>query len=154
MTRSGTSEEHTSAVVFAPLLSVGSKFVNSLKRHTEDNHLWRALPYVAEHSLWMFWGSFVTFICFCVGDLLSICYWYIWRDLFVCFTANLTEGRLFFTNKDHDQRSINGCSCLCKVPVMSCLIVTSCEMCWQIFVGPICEVLQISIRSVFSHCIS
>ena len=28
--------ERTSAGVFAPLLSVGFKFVNSFKRHTED----------------------------------------------------------------------------------------------------------------------
>ena len=117
--------ELTSVGVFAPLFSVGSKFVNSFKRHTEDTFIC-GVPFCTLQNVHCDLSMFLCgiFTLHLLPGYLELGM----TDLF-CFTADLTEGRLFFTNKDHDQRSINVCSCSCKVPIMSCLILTNGEMC-------------------------
>jgi hypothetical protein len=116
--------EQTAARLFAPLLSVGAEFVNSFKRSTEDTivcdvpfHMLQDVR--CECSVCPSQPSCV-FMCDINCPYVSRVFG-IGHDCFVWFTADIIEGRLFFTKTDHDQRSIYVCSCLCEVPVVRCV---------------------------------
>ena len=96
--------ESTSAGMFVPLLSVGSKFVNSFKRHTEDT---------------MIYDMICPSVCYrtCIVNVLGV-----HRDLcmFLCgrFTLHMLPGYLeldvtvLFASLQTSQRA--GCSSLTK----------------------------------------